>query len=187
MAALRDPLPRRRFVREDDLTPEDDEAIRLLLAEAFPDGRERFRWHSWAGTRPDARVLLELDGRPIAHAALERRVIEVGSDDVVVAGIGAVAVHPAERRRGLGRALIDGLLETLLHDVPVPFGYLGCGPSAAGFLDAVGLTRLGVTSRYRDPETGTWEVSDGPTFVLPAGSPIAAWPPGPIDLRGTSW
>jgi GNAT superfamily N-acetyltransferase len=178
---------RPRFTRDDDLTPEDDQAIRLLLADAFPRERDRFLRTSWWGTRPDARQLLELDGRPIAHASLERRVIEVGSDEVLVAGIGDVAVHPDHQRRGVGRVLFEAILRTLLTDLPVPFGVLACGPSVTGFLAAVGLTRLEVTHRYRDADTGNWEVSDGPAFVLPAGASIAEWPPGPLDLRGTSW
>ena len=118
---------------------------------------------------------------------VERRVIEVGSADVVVAGIGAVAVHPDVQRQGLGRRLIEALVRVLLADVPVSFGYLTTGPADAAFYRAVGLTRIDATVRYKDPDSGAWEVADPLNFVLPAGSPLAAWPPGPIDLRGTPW
>jgi aminoglycoside 2'-N-acetyltransferase I len=168
-----------RLVAEPDLTPEDDAAIRELLAAACP-GR---RWAS----RPDLRLLLIRDARLVGHLAIERRVIEVGSADVAIAGIGDVAVLPDLQRQGLGRQLIDELLRVLLTDLPVSFGYLTAGPADAGFYRAVGLTRVDVTVRYKDPERGTWDVADPLNFVLPAGSPIAAWPPGPIDLRGTPW
>ena len=176
-----------RLVAEADLTPEDDAAIRDLLVAAFPGVRERFLRRSWWGSRPDHRLLLVQGERLLAHLGVERRVIEVGSADVVVAGIGAVAVHPDVQRQGLGRRLIEELLRVLLTDVPVSFGYLTSGPADAAFYRAVGLTRIDATVRYKDPDSGAWEVSDPLNFVLPAGSPLAAWPPGPIDLRGTPW
>jgi nodulation protein A len=176
-----------RLVAEADLTPEDDAAIRELLVAAFPGVGERFLRRSWWGSRPDHRLLLVHGGRLVGHLDLERRVIEVGSADVVVAGVGAVAVHPDLQRHGLGRRLIEELLRVLLTDVPVSFGYLTTGAADAAFYRAVGLTQIDATVRYRDPETGAWEVADPLNFVLPAGSPLAAWPPGPIDLRGTPW
>jgi GNAT superfamily N-acetyltransferase len=176
-----------RLVAEPDLTPEDDAAIRELLVAAFPRAADRFRRHSWWGSRPDHRLLLVRAGRLVGHLDLERRVIEVGSADVLVAGIGAVAVHPDAQRQGLGRRLVEELLRVLLTEVPVSFGYLTTGPADAAFYTAVGLTRIEATVRYQDPDSGVWEVADPLNFVLPAGSPLSAWPPGPIDLRGTPW
>jgi nodulation protein A len=176
-----------RLVAEADLTPEDDLAIRELLMASFPRDREQFERRSWWGSPPDHRLLLSVDGRLVGHLDIERRVIEVGSTDVLVAGIGEVAVHPDVQRRGLGRRLIEELLRTLLTEVPVSFGYLTTGPADAAFYTAVGLTRIDATVRYRDPDTGAWEVIDPLSFVLPAGAPLSAWPPGPIDLRGTPW
>ena len=168
-----------RLVAEADLTPEDDAAIRELLAAACPGLRR--------AARPDHRLLLVRDARLVGHLAIERRVIEVGSADVAVAGIGAVAVRPDVRRQGLGRQLIEELLRVLLTGLPVSFGYLMTSSADAPFYRAVGLTQVDSTVRYKDPETGAWDVADPLNFVLPAGSPMAAWPPGPIDLRGTPW
>ena len=176
-----------RLVAEADLTPEDDAAIRELLVAAFPRVAERFARRSWWGSRPDDRLMLHRRGRLVGHLGLERRVIEVGSTDVLVAGIGGVAIQPDVQRQGLGRRLIEELLRVLLTEVPVSYGYLTTGPADAAFYAAVGLTRVHATVRYRDPETGAWEVADPLDFVLPAGSPLSAWPPGPIDLRGTPW
>ena len=176
-----------RLVAEPDLTPEDDAAIRELLAAACPRRIHSRTSASWWGSRPDHRLLLLDDGRLAAHLALERRVIEVGSEDVVVAGVGAMAVTPALQRRGYGRRLTEALLAVLLRDVPVSFGLLHAAPEHAAFAERAGWTRVDATSRFRDPATGRGEVADGPTFILPAGLPAAAWPAGPIDLRGTPW
>jgi GNAT superfamily N-acetyltransferase len=176
-----------RLVAEADLTPEDDAAIRALLVAACPRVWDHVRGASWWGSRPDHRLLL-LDGETLAaHLSLVRRVIEVGSDEVLVAGVGAVAVEPSRQRRGYGRRLTEALLQALLRDVPVSFAFLHTGPADVPFYEAVGWTRVHATSRFRDPRTGLSEVTDGPTFVLPAGMAASAWPPGPIDLRGTPW
>ena len=176
-----------RLVAEADLTPEDDAAIRELLVVACPSLAASLGSRSWWGSRPDHRLLVSRADALLGHLALERRVIEVGSTDVVVAGIGGLAVHPSVRRQGVGRRLIEQLLRVLLTEVPVSFGYLTTDAAGAAFPAAVGLTRIEATVRYRDPDSGGWEVADPVSFVLPAGSPFAAWPAGPIDLRGTPW
>jgi predicted N-acetyltransferase YhbS len=176
-----------RLLLEADLTPDDDDAIRSLLLAAFPHHAATFRAATWWGARPEARLML-LDGDVVvAHLGLERRAIEVGSEDVAVAGVAAFAVAPSHQRQGLGRRLTIELLRVLLADLPASFAILGCRPAIAPFYAATGWHRLSVTTRALDPESGGWAVTDGPTFVLPAGSGLATWPPGPIDLRGMPW
>ncbi|UWP86335.1 GNAT family N-acetyltransferase [Dactylosporangium fulvum] len=99
---------------ETALTIDDHEALSVLLRAAFPAQAEQFDGRSWALSygRKEARVWLADDtGRPVAHLGLERRTVGVGGADVLVAGVGDVAVAPELQGRGLGAALMRALVD----------------------------------------------------------------------------
>jgi len=181
--------PRLRFVAEQDLTPADHAAISALLISAFPQYWDIFGAASWYGGRPDHRLWLEEpDGAAVAHLDFERRVIGVGNQEVLVAGVGEVATHPAWQGQGLGRRLMGELGRVLTTDTPVSFGYLGCREAVVGFYERVGWHRVRQTIRDIDPATGQWTMSEAPTLIRPAMAPLAAWPrEGVVDLRGMWW
>ena len=186
--ALRGQL-RLRVVAECDLTAQDHAAISALLVAAFPEHAATFASSSWYAARPDHRLWLhQPDGAVVAHLDFERRRIGVGDDEVLVAGVGEVAVHPLWRGLGLGAALMERLRGVLRTDLPVDFAYLGCREEVVGFYERVGWHRIRHRVREVDPETGRWTVSEDPTLIMPATEPLDRWPrEGLIDLRGMWW
>src|SRR5690349_24043204 len=96
---------------EDDLGGDDHAALGALLARCFPRSFTPFGpGRSWSSARPELRLVGSVGGRPVAHVALLRRFLQVGSgvDDVpvLVGDVGLVAVDPDVRGTGLGAALL---------------------------------------------------------------------------------
>lgn len=180
---------RHRLVREDALTGANHDAIKRLLVAAFPQTAAVFSVASYWGAQPEYRLWLEDDdGTMVAHLDFERRVIDVGGREVLVAGVGEVATHPDWQRKGLGRRLMAAFRTVLCTELPVPFGFLNCSEAVAGFYTSVGWHRMPQSTRERDRVTGTWTEHTLPSMVLPAMAPIEAWPrEGSIDLRGVPW
>lgn len=154
-------------------------SLAALLARAYARPSARFAdGRSWAGARPELRVVARADGVPVAHAGIVRRFLRVLPDggDVLVGDVGLVAVDPDHQGRGLGAALLARVVDTLV-DLDVPFGFVSCGPAVEGFYRAAGWTRLpGVTVRLIDTHHRT-RVDTDPAMVHAAGRPLSAWPP----------
>jgi len=180
---------RLRASAEREVRPEEHRAISALLIDAFPRAAAHFATASWWGARPEYRLWLEeADGTVVAHLDVERRVIGVGDRDVLVAGIGEVATHPARRGQGLGRRLMEELRPVLRRELPVPFGLLACLDEVVGYYERVGWLRLDQPTRFLHPESRTWVGHRGPTLILPAQATVDEWPrDGEIDLRGMPW
>ncbi len=180
---------RPRLVPEADLTAADHAAINALLLAAFPQYHAEFGASSWYGPFPDYRLWLETAaGEIVAHLGFERRMIAVGERNVLIAGVGGVATHPAHQGQGHGRHLMAALRDTLRTAVPVSFGYLSCAEDVEGFYVRGGWHRVVRDVREQHPITGEWATYGGPSMVMSALLPFAAWPAtGPIDLRGPWW
>lgn len=178
-----------RLVAEMELSAGDHTAVSTLLVATFPEHAETFHAASWYGGRPDHRLWLEdSDGTLVAHLDFERRLISVGDEDILVAGVGEVATHPDHQGKGLGRLLMAALRRLLTTQVPADFGYLGCREDVVGFYKRVGWHRIHQKTRETDPRSRQWTISYGPTLILPATAPLSAWPSeGMIDLRGMWW
>ncbi len=179
----------RRLVREDDLTEGEHRAIRELLVSSFPENATAFSATSYLGARPEYRLWLEdTQGEILAHLDFERRLVGVGADEVLVAGIGEVAVRPDLQGRGLGRALMQELRRVLAVDTPAQFGLLYCLEEVAGFYARTGWHRVYQPTRSADPHSGEVYEEIETTFVLPGTEPLERWPGvGTIDLRGEGW
>jgi predicted N-acetyltransferase YhbS len=187
------PAAGRRVVTawETALTAADHDALAALLQAAFP-GSAFAPGRSWSASwaRKEARVwLAEADGTPVAHLALERRTVGSPAGDLLVAGVGDVAVAPAHHGRGLGAELMRAL-DAALRAGPfaADFGFLQCREAVAGFYARTGWTPVGNPTRHlavddaRTVREGHW-----PTFVRPGRRPLTGWPDGLIDLRGLPW
>ncbi len=178
-----------RFLREDEVTAEQQEAIRQLLIRAFAQTAHRFATATYWGARPEFRLWLETpDGAIVAHLDYERRMVGVGDRDILIAGVGEVSVHPDWQRHGLGRRLMDEFRAILETQTPVDFGYLNCLEEVAGFYTAISWHRTDQPSVRLHPDTSEHTLWSGATMILPVREPLERWPPDEtVDLRGMSW
>ncbi|TFV62950.1 UNVERIFIED_ORG: mycothiol synthase [Bacillus sp. AZ43] len=158
------------------------EVLSLLDAAAAADG-----------VRPlseDARLRLQ-HGSPGGHDVVVR------APDGAVAGYARLddgtaelAVHPDHRRQGVGRRLLDRLLE-LSGDRPLSIWAHGDLPGSAALLATRGFTRARVLLQMRMPLDG---VDPDPRPALPDGVHVAAFRPGQdedawlrVNARAFAW
>ncbi|PJE05777.1 GNAT family N-acetyltransferase [Legionella sp.] len=177
------------LVKEEEVRPENHAAIQKLLVNAFPQYEDIFGKSSYWGARPTHRLWMEMEsGEIIAHLDFEPRKVRVGTNTILIAGIGEVATHPGFHHRGLGRRLMNELDKILRTIIPVEFGYLQCRPAVLGFYTRVGWHLVTNKVQYIDPDTGSLTIDkESHSVVLPALSAIHRWPKGLIDLLGMPW
>ena len=178
-----------QLVEEDDLTPQQHQAIQTLLVAAYPQFQAIFSAASYWGARPEYRLWLETaGGQLLAHLDFERRVIDVGGVEILIAGVGEVATHPDMQGQGVGRFMMQQLQHILRQEIPVDFGYLHCRPEIVSFYTAVGWHQVWQTVRCINPNTNQWVDDDDPKMILPAQKSYEQWPArGKINLRGLEW
>lgn len=178
--------------REGELGPADHEQIAATLRAAFPTYRGGFAGrHSWAGARPELRIILRDEHGIAAHAGVLRRFIQIVTAErtveQLVAVVGLVAVRPDRQGTGLGGQLGAGITTTL-RELAVPFGLLGCHREVQGYYRSVGWQPLPPTrSVYcpldiEDPYRVV-ESNEG-WMVLPVTEPFARWPRGELHWNG---
>jgi nodulation protein A len=176
---------------ETELTEADHVALSALLHAAFGDNTDEFAEQSWPAryARKEARLWLADDsGRPIAHLAVERRLVGVAGADVLVAGVGEVAVAPDHHGEGLGAVLMREFDAGLRAEFAADFGFVQCGDRVAGFYRSTGWTQVTNPVRHLDVADhrravdGVW-----PTLVRPGRRAVDEWPAGVVDLRGLPW
>jgi predicted N-acetyltransferase YhbS len=175
---------------ETALTEQDHSALAELLRAAFVGFPDEFAGlRSWALARKEARLwLADGSGRPVAHLAVERRVVGVGGSESLIAGVGEVAVAPDLQGRGLGARLINELRARLSTEFAADFGFLQCGERVVGFYRRAGFTRASNAVRYLDmKDERTVRETNSPTMVMPGRRPVTEWPDGVVDLRGLPW
>jgi len=179
---------------ETELTEDDHAALSELLHAAFGDHTDEFAERSWPAryARKEARIWLADDaGRPVAHLGVERRLVGIAGAagaDVLVAGVGEVAVAPDRQGEGLGGALMRALDERLAAELAAEFAFVQCGDNVLGFYLGTGWTQVANLVRHVDVHDHRRSV-DGvwPTLIRAARRPLDAWPDGLVDLRGLPW
>ncbi|MEV6925278.1 GNAT family N-acetyltransferase [Dactylosporangium sp. NPDC051485] len=176
---------------ETALTGADHLALSALLRAAFP-GPEFAPDRSWPASwaRKQARIWLADDGgTPVAHLGLDRRLAGTPAGEVLIAGVGDVAVAPGHQGAGLGAELMRAL-DAALRDGPfaADFGFVQCREAVAGFYARTGWTRVPNPTRHVGVRDGRTVVErEEPTLVRPGRRALAEWPDGLIDLRGLPW
>jgi predicted N-acetyltransferase YhbS len=176
---------------ETELTEADHVALSALLHAAFSDHGDEFATKSWPTgyARKEARLwLADETGRPVAHLSVERRLVGVDGADVLVAGVGEVAVAPDLHGTGVGAMLMRELDPRLRAEFAADFGFVQCGENVVGFYRRSGWTQVANPVRHLDTKD-LRTVRDGvwPTLVRPGRRPVSEWPDGLVDLRGLPW
>ncbi|MEJ2864435.1 GNAT family N-acetyltransferase [Actinomycetospora flava] len=157
-------------------------ALAGLLARSYPATPTVFsREHSWAGARPELRVLGRRDGRIVAHAAVVRRFLRTPGPSVLVGDVGLVAVHPDEQGTGLGAELMDAVAMTLA-ELGLPFGFLTCDPDVRPFYRRCGWTPL--AERVRSIRVDDLVEDRRHGMVLPVHRSLGDWPAGSVTRDG---
>jgi GNAT superfamily N-acetyltransferase len=134
--------------------------------------------------------VLAFQGRVLAaHVGFQRRVISVGTDDVLVAGTGGVLVDQRFRGTGLGGRAMRHAQRAMRDEAGVDFGYLGCRKEVVPFYGSAGWVQVQATERcLSNADQTTVIVShDGPTLICSSIRDASEWPDGDINLRGTPW
>ena len=156
-----------------------------LLAAGFPATPSFAPTRSWAGARPELRVLGRQDGEVVAHAGVILRFLRAPESGarVLVGDVGLVAVCPGRRGEGLGAGLMRATAAALA-DLEVPFGFLTCDPDVRPFYERCGWTSL--RDRPVRAVTIGHVIEDGRRhgMVLPVGAALSTWPAGRLEPNG---
>jgi nodulation protein A len=171
-----------------DLTRDREGRIQDLLITAFPHYEEIWSRQFFRGGPAEYRLWLEQDQTMIAHLGFARRIIRVGEQEVLIAGVGAVATHPDFQGQGVGRQLFAELKKILLTQLPVDFAFLECREAVIGFYEKAGFTLHRQTVYCFHPDQKKWIFDEGAKMVMPIHETLEAWDAnGLIDLRGMPW
>lgn len=177
-------------VRHRDLTCAQISALRDLF-----DREYRSSHGEWDPDRPygyspaDVHVIATDAGRVVGHVGFQVRCIGIGRQNVLIAGVGGVLVHPGHRSSGLGRQLMRAAHESMLSETDALFGYLGCREEVVPFYERAGWSRVEVVERClsRTDQTTVEISTNTPTLARPVHAELEDWPEGDVDLRGTPW
>lgn len=177
-----------RVVAHDELTRDDLDGLRALF-----DAEYRSEYGEWHPEQPygyaphDVHVIAGDDDTIVGHVGWARRVIGVGAQEVVIAGVGGVLI--AESARGLraGERLMRTAVASMRDAGDIEFGYLGCREEVVPFYRSCGWTRVMAAERSLDRTGRTTEDPPGQPLLVHPVDPSAVWPRGEIDLRGRAW
>lgn len=177
-----------RRLRSDQLTAEEIAAIRAVLDAAFDGGtEERFTENDWLHALAGTHVVVDTDGRIVAHAAVVRRELHIAGRPIETGYVEAVGVAPDEQRRGHGTRAIETVNEIIRDGYQL--GALGTGEH--GFYQRLGWrTWRGPTSvrttageRATPDDDGFLLVLETPTTPsdLDLDAPLSCdWRPGDV-------
>jgi nodulation protein A len=172
---------------EGELTVPEHRDIAYTLRQAFPNDAHLFPdARSWAGARPELRLVARTEAGVAGHYAVKRRFLRVDGTDQLVGETGLLAVHPDLRRQGLGPQLVDRM-NRILTALRVPFGYTNCTRERVKYHEAAGWRELpGVhTCFYLAGRPSKSVTLEYPAVVLPVTAGIEEWPSGTqIQLNG---
>ncbi|WP_018322350.1 NodA family N-acyltransferase [Bradyrhizobium sp. WSM2793] len=146
---------------------------------------------SWAGARPEVRII-GYDARGVAaHVGLLRRFIKIDGVDLLVAELGLYAVRPDLEGLGISHAM--RVTYPILRELGVPFGFGTVRPALekhmTRLVERQGLATLmsgiRVRSTHSDvyPNLSPTRTEDVIVVVFPVGRSRSEWPAGTIIDR----
>lgn len=175
-----------RVIDEHDMPDAVDAAIRALLCEAFPkDVAVYTHTRAWHDSGPAFSLVLEDQGRILAHAGVVDRTVTFGGTPLRAAGVQNVCVVPEKRGSGLGNAaVLAGMAEAEKRGFDI--GLLFCKHALEKMYASIGWISLAGRDVVR--------VDEGREVPLPETSmamykAIAArlLPEGALHLGGNDW
>jgi aminoglycoside 2'-N-acetyltransferase I len=171
-----------------ELTSAEVAAIRELLVTAFgTDEDERFTDDDWNHALGGLHVVLEVDGRIVAHAAVVERELHLDGRPLRVGYVEAVATEPASQGRGFGSQVMT-VIDDWIRD-RFELGALGTGRYA--FYERLGWRRWAGPSAVRAAD-GLRATPDADGYIMvlptPASPPLGLDAPISCDWRpGDVW
>jgi hypothetical protein len=177
------------IIKNSNISPDLDHAIRKGLVECFPKDREHFSnnraWHS----TPDWIVYGKTsDGVIAAHAAIVERVVTIGqsSMQVKVAGLQSFCVCPSWRKTGLSNRIMEIVLDES-HKRGLEAGLLFCREVLAEKVyHRMGWEKVDAKVFMENVE-GTKIPRPSKDIALSIPLAIEKFPGGDIDLNGPDW
>jgi GNAT superfamily N-acetyltransferase len=124
-------------------------------------------------------ALQDDSGRLTASAGLVISEVDVAGRSFPVVGLGSVLVHAAERRRGLGRQVVEAAMERATTLGP-EFAMLFCLPNRVGFYLRLEFVEVEEVVDVRQPSGYARMPLRTMWRALHEG---ARWPRGPVTLQ----
>lgn len=178
-----------RVLYHNELTPLDLKELQVLFDQEYQS-----EYGSWDPDSPygyasqDLHVLLYQEGILVGHAGSQRRLIQVGEKQVLVAGIGGVLLAPSFRSAGRGMRLMQMLLNLNRENLGASYSYLGCREEIVSFYEKCGFKRIRQYEWSVNRISGEKErVYCSQILIAPAKKAVHTFPFGEIDLRGRPW
>src|SRR5262249_53235769 len=94
--------PRLRRRRTQELTSGELNAIRAMLVATFAADGDDFSLEDWQHALRGMHVIVDLDGRIVAHGSVVQRALQIGGVSLRTGYVEAVATAPTHQRGGLG-------------------------------------------------------------------------------------
>ena len=170
-----------RVLRTADLTDDLEVALRRLLLDAFADDFSDDDWdHALGGEH----VIVAVGGRPVAHASVVPRVLELGERRVRTGYVEAVGTAAAAQGRGFGRRVMAEI-ETLVRR---EFEMGGLATGEHEFYARLGWERWRGPTSVRRGDQARAQSRGGRRDHGPAIRPVGRRRPGRADrLYRASW
>jgi GNAT superfamily N-acetyltransferase len=179
-----------RLRPHEDLSTMELAALEKLFDSEYLSGYGRWSPEAPYGYSPADFHMLAFQGAVLAaHVGFQRRVISVGTHDVLVAGTGGVLVDRRFRGTGLGRRTMREAQRAMREEADADFGYLGCRNEVVPFYESAGWVKVLATERClsRTDQTSVIVSHGEPKLICSSIRQTGEWPDGDIDLRGTPW